>query len=152
MRLIVRPQERTRFLKFLFVGAFGALVDFSIFNLVVNLTASPAVVAQAISFLAAVVSNFLWNRYWTYPDSRSKPVRSQLVQFGIVSVIGLSIRTPIVALLDRPMMVTSSLIFPRGFIIPPTVLGHNIALAIGVLIVLLWNFFANRFWTYNDVS
>ncbi|HNR46446.1 MAG TPA: hypothetical protein PKO03_05215, partial [Anaerolineaceae bacterium] len=31
-------------------------------------------------------------------------------------------------------------------------LGHNLTLAIAILIVLLWNFLANRYWTYNDVS
>ena len=30
-------------------------------------------------------------------------------------------------------------------------LGSNIAQAISIIIVLFWNFFANRLWTYNDV-
>ena len=49
-------------------------------------------VANSIAFILAVCSNFIWNRVWTYPDSRSYSVRRQLTQFAIVSVIGLLIR------------------------------------------------------------
>jgi hypothetical protein len=31
-------------------------------------------------------------------------------------------------------------------------LGTMISLLIAMVIVMLWNFFANRYWTYNDVS
>jgi putative flippase GtrA len=32
------------------------------------------------------------------------------------------------------------------------VFAKNVTLAIAVGIVMLWNFFINRYWTYNDVS
>ena len=31
-------------------------------------------------------------------------------------------------------------------------LGSNIAQAISIGIVLFWNYFANRYWTYNDID
>ena len=31
-------------------------------------------------------------------------------------------------------------------------MGNNIALAVAVIIVMFWNFFVNRFWTYSDVG
>jgi putative flippase GtrA len=31
-------------------------------------------------------------------------------------------------------------------------LGNNIALATAVVIVMFWNFFVNRYWTYRDVD
>jgi putative flippase GtrA len=99
-----------------------------------------------------VVSNFLWNRFWTYPDSRSKAVSQQVVQFGMVSVIGLAIRTPLFAWLEKLMAQTFSRMLPASFPLTSTFMGHNFALAVAVLVVMMWNFFANRFWTYNDVS
>jgi putative flippase GtrA len=36
--------------------------------------------------------------------------------------------------------------------LPPDVMGENLTLAIAVLIVLFWNFFVNRYWTYSDVE
>jgi putative flippase GtrA len=32
----------------------------------------------------------------------------------------------------------------------PTTLGRNLALAAAVVLVLSWNFGANRIWTYSD--
>ena len=33
-----------------------------------------------------------------------------------------------------------------------TWLGESIAWALAVVIVMFWNFFVNRYWTYNDVD
>ena len=77
------------------VGAVGAVVDFGIFNLLHGALRLVSPVAQAISFSAAVTSNFAWNRRWTYPDSRSKPLRRQALQFVLVNLVGLGVRTPI---------------------------------------------------------
>ncbi|NLG97882.1 MAG: GtrA family protein [Chloroflexi bacterium] len=150
--IFTNPMERTRFLRFAVVGAIGAIVDFGTFNILVQITSIRAVWISMISFAAAVTSNFLWNRYWTYPDSRSKAVSKQIAQFLIVSVIGLAIRTPLFAWLENLSIQIFSNILPEDFFLSSTFLGHNISLAIAVGVVMLWNFFANRFWTYNDVE
>jgi putative flippase GtrA len=149
--ILTSPKERGRFFRFATVGAIGALVDFSTFNVLVNFIHIPAVWASVCSFAAAVISNFLWNRFWTYPDSRSKQVSKQVVQFTLVSLIGLSIRTPLFAVLEKVLVRGLSAIVPRSFFLSSVFLGHNIALAIAILVVMLWNFYANRFWTYNDI-
>lgn len=144
-------KEGTRFLRFLVVGAAGAVVDFGTFNLLsVWLNILP-VVASVFSFGAAVTSNFMWNRVWTYPDSRSKPVRAQVGQFSLVSLVGLLIRTPLFAALNP---VWSSLLSKWTGPLPVSArqAANNLALACAVGVVLIWNFAANRLWTYNDVS
>lgn len=151
--IATNPRERTRFLKFAVVGIVGAVVDFGAFNLFTSLLGMTAVLASVLSFIAAIISNFTWNRYWTYPDSRSKPIAQQLTQFSVVSVIGLVIRTPIIALLV-PLFTrsfSSLSIFPIGFI-SAEFFAKNLALAIAVIVVMFWNFFINRYWTYNDVT
>jgi putative flippase GtrA len=109
--------------------------------------------AGTISFIAAILSNFTWNRYWTYPDSRSKPISSQLVQFALVSIIGLAIRVPILALLE-PIIESLFIQMNLGIagLLSANRLADNITLAIAVVIVMFWNFFANRYWTYGDVD
>lgn len=134
------------------MGAIGAVVDFGTFNLLTTLTQITAVWASVISFAAAVLSNFLWNRFWTYPDSRSKAITQQIAQFIMVSVIGLGIRTPLFAFLEKVLIQFFTRTLPQTFVLSSTFLGHNIALAIAVLVVMMWNFFANRYWTYNDVK
>lgn len=150
MSLLNSQQERTRFFRFMVVGAIGAVVDFGTFNLLTLVAKIPAILSSVISFSAAVTSNFIWNRYWTYPDSRSKPIAGQLVQFTLVNVVGLLIRTPLFALLEEPLRRAFTMLDPT-LPFSPEFLGHNIALAIAVGVVMLWNFFVNRYWTYNDV-
>jgi len=132
------------------VGAIGAVVDFGTFTLLWRVVGVWDVIAQAISFTAAVTSNFIWNRYWTYPDSRSKPLGRQAVQFFIVNVIGLAIRTVV---FDRLKPVTISFaeeLLPSQF--DSETVGVYSALVLAVIVVLFWNFGVNRVWTYSDVQ
>ena len=156
-------KEFKRFSKFLVVGVTGFIVDFGIFNLLLRALNFPPVLAQAVSFTLAAINNFTWNRYWTYPDSRSKPLLRQFGMFFVLSVIGLLIRTPIFALFSGPMVaLVESMQYgvfagPIDFVtgtlhISVEQLGLNLALAIAVLVVLFWNFFSNRFITYSDVK
>ena len=174
-RFGVNPREAERFIKFLVVGAIGFVVDFGVFNLLLHpfdlwlaegarlhkiiaslgLTAEQTMhlaptFAGTISFVAAIISNFVWNRYWTYPDSRSKSMRRQLAMFTVVSVAGILIRIPLIALTHRPFveMVEGIAMFHNY----AERIGENLALALSVLVVMFWNFFINRYWTYNDVE
>jgi putative flippase GtrA len=148
---ITNPLERTRFLKFAVVGTIGALIDFGVMNLLTRLAGMDLVPAGTISFICAVISNFIWNRYWTYPESRSRHIVHQLVMFFIVNVAGIGIRVPILHFGEPPLMH----FFDNNFMhdaVTADILAKNFTLAIAVGIVMLWNFFINRYWTYNDVE
>ena len=149
--VLFNPVERTRFLKFLAVGVIGAVVDFGIMNLLTRVLSLSLVWAGTISFICAILSNFLWNRYWTYPDSRTRPIARQLAMFAIVNVAGLAIRVPILRFLEAPVLQLFQRLNLR-VALTPALLAKNATLAIAVGIVMLWNFFANRYWTYNDVD
>jgi len=143
--------EMERFAKFMVVGVIGAVVDFGTYNLLNELANLPPEVSGTISFVLAICSNFIWNRFWTYPDSRSKPITHQFVQFFVVNVLGIVIRLPIIALTRNPFGRMAELLFGLETAAAQT-MGNNIALAVAVVIVMFWNFFVNRFWTYSDVG
>lgn len=149
--IITNTKERSRFLRFAVVGIIGAIIDFGVFNICTNLLGIRALYASVISFVLAVCSNFVWNRFWTYPDSRSKHVVHQLVQFLVISLVGLLIRTPTFAFLEKVLIKELELISGQ-LPFTPVFVGHNLALAIVIILVMFWNFFANRFWTYADVQ
>jgi putative flippase GtrA len=151
MTILTHPKERTRFLRFMAVGVIGAIVDFGVMNLLTRLLSTPLVVAGTISFICAVISNFIWNRHWTYPDSRSRPIMRQLVMFFAVNVAGIAIRIPVLWLLEPPMLTFFQSTSFR-ISLTPDFLAKNFTLAIAVSVVMLWNFFVNRYWTYNDVD
>jgi putative flippase GtrA len=149
--VITNRQEQARFVKFMVVGVIGAVVDFGIMNLFSRLFGMPLVWAGTISFICAIVSNFIWNRYWTYPDSRSRPISSQLFMFFVVNVAGIAIRLPILHFLEPPIR-NAFQNFGLGVSLTPEFLAKNFTLAVAVSVVMLWNFFVNRYWTYNDVD
>ena len=134
-------RELIRFIKFAIVGTIGAVVDFSVLNLLILVVGLPKAVANVFSFSTAVLSNFTWNRLWTFPESRSRPVRTQLVQFALVNVIGLAINEFFFLNLDK-------FVFSHWL---PSVLSYNAAKATAIVIVLFWNFGINRIWTYRGL-
>jgi putative flippase GtrA len=150
--ILTNSRERTRFIKFSVVGFIGTIVDFGVMNLLVTVFSASLVFAGTVSFITAVISNFLWNRYWTYPDSRSKTFLKQLTEFFIVSIVGLAIRIPTLAVLEPVVYgFISKLPFDIP-LFPVKFLADNITLALSIILVMFWNFFVNRYWTYGDVE
>lgn len=158
-----KSKEVERFLRFAFVGALGAVVDFGTL-FILQATILPPVdttavtIATTIAFIAAIISNFTWNRFWTYPDSRSRSMRRQMALFIFISVVGWLGRTLWIAnsyeYLGQTLMPVVLTYLPNY---DPSVageakLGSMVAQLIGVVVVMFWNFFANRYWTYNDVD
>jgi len=150
--ILTNPVERTRFIKFGIVGIIGAIVDFSIFNLFISILKFEPLFASTISFIAAVISNFLLNRFWTFPNSRKKSYQKQFFQFLIVSLIGLGIRSLLFNPILKIMNPFAVQFVPYDFIIKPERIAHNLTLAILIVLVMFWNFYVNRYWTFNDVK
>jgi putative flippase GtrA len=165
-----KAKEVERFLKFAVVGTIGAIIDSGTLFLLQATILPPTLkdpdwnvaIAQTIAFIAAILSNFLWNRLWTYPDSRSRSWRRQMSQFAVISVVGWVGRTiwitsahQALGRLLMPVLLPVIHLFRAGYIPSPTgeaKLGTMGAWFIGVTVVMIWNFLANRYWTYNDVE
>jgi putative flippase GtrA len=160
-------KEAERFIKFFIVGIMGAMVDFTTLFLLQRTILRPIqphqsikiAIATGISFCAAVMSNFIWNRYWTYPDSRSKNVFKQLAMFYGVNTAALAFRLVFVAVtfiflahLGEDILVKLQLSNGDMDAEALNKLGTNISQAIAVLIAMFWNFAINRIVTYNDVT
>jgi len=151
-------KEVARFLKFSVVGTVGAVIDFGTLNLLVQLAAFPKVLANTLSFSAAVISNFIWNRLWVYPETRGEPLIGQFVQFLFVNLAGLAINTAIFYGSDRWLLSEAGLFAGPVGLFAVTVgmshfdLAYNGAKMLATVVVLFWNFFANRVWTFGHVD
>ena len=144
-------KERHRFMKFALVGTLGAVIDFGVMNLLSHFTNISLVYAGTISFICAVISNFIWNRYWTYPESRSRPLLNQMGMFFLVNTAGVAIRIPILHFVEPPLLRFFERLLHISYA-NAEFYAKNLTLAAAVGIVMLWNFFVNRYWTYNDVD
>jgi putative flippase GtrA len=157
-KLRENPKELERFVKFAIVGAIGAVVDFAVLNIMKRIFEAVGlgvgwdvalgphqiqlIAANTISFSAAVLSNFTWNRRWTFPESREKPLGGQLLQFSVVNIAGLVINTLLLVVLDQ--FVFQNFVGERA--------SYNLAKACAIVVVLFWNFGINRIWTYRDIE
>ena len=137
----VRAKEISRFLKFAIVGAIGMVVDLGTLTFAREVLKLPLSLAVGVGFVLAVISNFTWNRLWTFPESRQRSVTRQLGQFLFINLIGLGLNEVIVLSLHP--------LFSRVTHDPPAYLAAKV-IAIGV--VLFWNYGANRVWTYRGIQ
>jgi putative flippase GtrA len=149
--ILTDTKERERFIKFAVVGAIGSLVDIGVMNLLTQVFHFQLVLAGSISFVCAVTNNFFGNRYWTYPDSRSRPIARQLGMFFVVNAIGIAIRIPILKYMEPPLAHLFENMAHISFEIADA-LAKNATLLFAIGVVMLWNYFVNRYWTYNDVD
>jgi putative flippase GtrA len=127
-----QPRPLRQFVKFGIVGTIGTVVDISILAFLHEVVGLNVYLANFFSFSAAVLNNYALNSHWTFGD-QEKEHKRQLVQFALVSAVG--------------MALSQALLY---FFHDVLNLYYLIAKCLGILIVLFWNFFANRFWTFRQ--
>lgn len=162
-----KAKELERFIKFAIVGGVGAIIDLGMVyilqaTLIPPTSSFSVAFVSGLAFFTAVLNNFIWTRTWVYPESRSRALYKQLVLFAFISIIGGIGRTVWVAVAHDPvgeMVMPLALPFIQiirpGYIPGPFAagkLGTLVAQMMGMVVVMMWNFYANRHWTYNDVE
>jgi len=125
----LRWRESQKFIKVCLVGFIGAIIQFSIFNLLRNLLTPEY--ANTIAVEIAVISNFIINNIWTFKEDRIqftkfKRLGYKFLQFNFVSLGSILIQFLVmkigVSFLGR------------------SILWENILVACGILIGLIWNY------------
>lgn len=141
-------KEVKRFVKFAIVGAAGSITDFTVLNVMVQAFGAPLVIANTVSFVAAVIQNFALNRRWTFPESQERHASGQLAQFVVVSIVGLGLNQLVFLSLHHLWDG-----YWMNYYGPDTgfVISYNIAKLFAIGVVLFWNFTANRLWTYRGL-
>jgi putative flippase GtrA len=132
-------KEVERFSRFLVVGAIGTVLDFSILT-ALKLAGLPTLFANTISFTAGLLNNFTWNRLWTFCDNIQADWRRQFAQFTLISLFGLALNNLIVLSLEGVL----------GAALGQPAWGYLPAKVIATGVVVFWNYFANRMWTFKS--
>lgn len=115
------------FIKFGITGVSGLTIDFALTWFFKDELDVNKFVANAIGFSAAVTSNYLINRNWTFKGNKSK-AGPQFTAFVTVSLIGLLLNSGIIYVLDNVLQV-----------------NFYLSKAAAVFLVFFWNFSANYF-------
>ena len=134
-------KEIERFSRFLAVGAVGTLLDFSLLTLL-KLAGLPTLLANSLSFTAGLLNNFTLNRQWTFNQGPQSDWYKQFAQFTLVSLFGLALNNIIVLSLESVL----------GNILGQPEWGYLPAKVIATGVVMFWNYFANRVWTFKIIN
>jgi putative flippase GtrA len=120
-----------KFFRFGVVGAFGLIIDFGLTYLIKEKIKLNKYLANGVGFFAAASSNFFINRMWTFA-SQDPNVFVQYWKFIFFAFIGLVFNMAIVWFLHEKK---------RN--------NFYVSKAIATVIVMLWNFFSNFFFTFR---
>lgn len=126
-----RPASWIQLLKFGIVGGSGYVINLGVFALLAGNMGVHHSLAAVGAFCVAVMSNFFWNRYWTFEPGDGHPA-FQAARFFAVSFAALVINLAVLELL-----------------IAQTSLGELTAQAIAVALAMPFNFLGNKLWTFG---
>jgi len=132
----IRFESSKTFIKFAIVGASGVFVNLGTFTILINSEINKFI-ASPISIEISIISNFLFNNFWTYTD-RSNRDKFHLkgLKFNIVFLIALGV--------SYSTFVSLSLLFPN--IMP------QIHQAIGIIPATVVNYLLNSYWTIKSTD
>lgn len=134
------------YLRFGLVGALNTLVDFVVLNaLIVALGAYASAhfaEMKAISFLAAVVNSYLFNKYWVFGSRAAQGI-------GVAREGGRFLAVSVMGFLAN--VASSSLAFSllKELQLFESHLAANLSAMVGTLVVLAWNFAGYKFFVFR---
>ncbi|MFZ5559476.1 MAG: GtrA family protein [Patescibacteria group bacterium] len=141
--------------KFILVGGLNTLVDWGMLSLLIfvfrnssgispkdiwlnifSLTVVYYSLFKAISFIAATVNSYVWNKFWTFRRKTTEKLTTEFFQFIVISVLGFLINVGIASGVFR-------FISPIGGLNPDQ--WGIVAAAIATVLSMCWNFLGYKF-------
>ena len=116
--------------KFCTVGGSGYVVNMAVYAFALDVLGLKYYVAATVSFLVAVVNNYLWNRVWTFRDQRGH-FGYQGFRFFVVST----------AVYAANILLLLALV-ALG-------LGEVVSQACAIVLVTPINFIGNKLWSFR---
>jgi putative flippase GtrA len=80
------PANWLQLIRFGLVGGAGFVINLGIYALFVHAAGVPYQIAAVLSWLIAVLNNFVLNRHWTF-DAREGQIHFQAIRFFVVSLV-----------------------------------------------------------------
>lgn len=137
-----------QFGKYAVVGGMGTVSDFVVTVFLIEQWGVTVLLAGACGFAVAVVQNFLLNRLWTFPGSDHYNTRGQMIRFALVSLVGLAIHLFLFSHIDRTL--TPHWTIWLGSADKAFDWSYKFAKLCAILVTLIWNYTANRKWTFKS--
>ncbi|MBR3666690.1 MAG: GtrA family protein [Ruminococcus sp.] len=136
-KLFVGDTDNTliQFFRYVFVGGLAFVVDFALsyllFRFVFNEKKEFGWTANALSFIAGLVVNYLISTFWIFKTSKVDNKIVEFISFAAIGVVGLLITIGITVLFEKWLGDTTHLF-------------QIIAKIVSTAASFLWNFFARK--------
>jgi dolichol-phosphate mannosyltransferase len=132
----IRLQSSRIFIKFAIVGAVGMVVNLGLFTLLLAMGMNKFL-ASPIAIETSIVSNFLFNNYWTFRWRKTKDrIHIKGLKFNAISLVALGV--------SYATFLALSTAYPQ---LPP-----QIPQLVGIIPATLVNYFLNAYWTFKHVD
>ncbi len=118
-----------KFIKFGIVGVSGTAVDFGVTYSFKEWAKWNKYLANSIGFMVAVTTNYIFNRIFTFQSQGD--ITTQYLKFVLIGIIGMGLNNLIIYFCEKRFR-----------------LNFYIAKVAATLIVMLWNFGGNLFFTF----
>lgn len=122
-------------MKFGCVGCLNTLFDFGIFSLLNILFGINYIISQIISYFSGTLNSYLFNRFWTFNDTRTnKKTTMEIIQFIFVNLTSLGIS-----------LMALSILMKNSF------LNSFFAKIISMILAQIVNFLGYKFWVFGKL-
>ena len=124
-----------QFSKFALIGILNTAIDFVIYFFLTRYFVfwnEYKIITASCTFIIANLNSYLFNKFWTFQNKETKH-HILYSKFFIISLIGLGIND----------LLFSFVHYQFGF-------NDLLAKIMPIPVVMLWNFFANKYWTFKS--
>jgi len=140
LRQLAQRRGVRQLVKFAIVGSSSTIVNFAVLNLMLIALHQNRYVSVTVAFLVSVVNGYIWNKRWTFRDVQAKAVHTQFTQFLLVNMVSCGLDLLFVRLISVPLETDLHLSMVKA---------TNLAQLVATAVLVFWNFFANRLWTFK---
>ena|SRR5690554_816434 len=120
-----------KFIKFSIVGLSGVFIDFLITWFTKERLKWNKYIANSLGFITAASSNYILNKFWTFQTYKNEML-FEYISFVSIALVGLAINNLIIYFLTNKYQI-----------------NFYLSKIIAIIIVTIWNFLANYFYTFN---
>ena len=139
--LIQKPAVR-QFIKFCIIGISSFSIDFGVSYALTFGLHMWWVLAKTISFSLAVTNGFFWNQRWTFRAVGHRKHHEQYAMFFGVNIVGWLLNLSIM----KAVFFAATGTWRGQHPTKPTWIAATL---LATVIVVFWNFFANKHWTFK---
>jgi len=147
--VLIQRRGFRQLIKFAIVGVSSTVINLLVLYLMLRLLHGHRYISTSVAFLVSVINGYHWNRTWTFKAAQAKALHTQFGQFFLVNLVGWGLDLLIIYLASTPIERQLHLLETAW---SPAKIERVAVLAaqlVATALIVFWNFFANRLWTFK---